>query len=487
MRNAASRQAARIAASAARASANARERRAAQQRDPEQDARDQQPAGARARDDHRRRARAWAWPRRRRRRGGRRRGGRGAAPVGRRPRAAARRRPAAACRRRAAGARRRRRSTCRRRARAGRRSPATPSRSSARRASRSRSRWPSRSASSSQRPSSWRWMPASSASRKSGKSRSNSGSIVSSVVLQVVARVVADVDLAVAAVVGVDRLDLLGRVVRRLGGDHRPATARGRGRRRADPARRRGGGAARSASAATRAVIGRLRIADPVYDRAPMDDPSAFASKDEFEAWMEEQPREQRRHLDQDRQEGHRRATVARAEALDVALCFGWIDGQRKALDETYFLQKYTPRRARSEVVEDQRRQGRGADRARARCARPGSPRSSARRPTGAGTRPTTRRATSQVPPDLQAELDARPRGGGGLRVARQPEPLLDPLSPARRQEARDARAPAASSTSAMLKRGETASLTTSKSLPVQPLRARAGRRCPSAGRARRR
>ena len=37
--------------------------------------------------------------------------------------------------------------------------------------------------------------------------------------------------------------------------------------------------------------------------------------------------------------------TCVAAEALDVCLCFGWIDGQRKALDDTYFLQKYTPRR----------------------------------------------------------------------------------------------------------------------------------------------
>jgi uncharacterized protein YdeI (YjbR/CyaY-like superfamily) len=35
-------------------------------------------------------------------------------------------------------------------------------------------------------------------------------------------------------------------------------------------------------------------------------------------------------------------------EAVDVALCHGWIDGQRNSLDEKYFLQKYTPRRARS-------------------------------------------------------------------------------------------------------------------------------------------
>ncbi len=40
--------------------------------------------------------------------------------------------------------------------------------------------------------------------------------------------------------------------------------------------------------------------------------------------------------------------TVTSAEALDVALCWGWIDGIRKSLDEESFLQRYTPRRARS-------------------------------------------------------------------------------------------------------------------------------------------
>ena len=40
--------------------------------------------------------------------------------------------------------------------------------------------------------------------------------------------------------------------------------------------------------------------------------------------------------------------TVTYAEALDEALCFGWIDGQRKTFDEHSFIQKFTPRRARS-------------------------------------------------------------------------------------------------------------------------------------------
>ena len=35
-------------------------------------------------------------------------------------------------------------------------------------------------------------------------------------------------------------------------------------------------------------------------------------------------------------------------EAVDVGLCYGWISGQRKSLDEVYYLQKYVPRRPRS-------------------------------------------------------------------------------------------------------------------------------------------
>ena len=40
--------------------------------------------------------------------------------------------------------------------------------------------------------------------------------------------------------------------------------------------------------------------------------------------------------------------TVTNAQALDVALCWGWIDGIRKAFDDQSFLQRYTPRRPKS-------------------------------------------------------------------------------------------------------------------------------------------
>ena len=41
-------------------------------------------------------------------------------------------------------------------------------------------------------------------------------------------------------------------------------------------------------------------------------------------------------------------ATVTHPQALDVALCWGWIDGLRKAYDDRSFLQRFTPRRSKS-------------------------------------------------------------------------------------------------------------------------------------------
>ena len=40
--------------------------------------------------------------------------------------------------------------------------------------------------------------------------------------------------------------------------------------------------------------------------------------------------------------------TITYAEALDIALCWGWIDGIKKSLDDVSFVQRFTPRRPRS-------------------------------------------------------------------------------------------------------------------------------------------
>jgi uncharacterized protein YdeI (YjbR/CyaY-like superfamily) len=74
----------------------------------------------------------------------------------------------------------------------------------------------------------------------------------------------------------------------------------------------------------------------------------AFRDAAEFEAWLA-------KHVDHSpgvwlkiAKKGSGTASLTDDEAVDVGLCYGWISGKRKALDELYYLQKYVPRRPRS-------------------------------------------------------------------------------------------------------------------------------------------
>ncbi len=67
----------------------------------------------------------------------------------------------------------------------------------------------------------------------------------------------------------------------------------------------------------------------------------------EWEAWLESDPDPSGIRL-RLRKAATTRPGITYAEALDVALCFGWIDGQKQSLDADYFLQTFTPRRPRS-------------------------------------------------------------------------------------------------------------------------------------------
>ncbi|RSZ38687.1 bacteriocin-protection protein [Variovorax beijingensis] len=98
--------------------------------------------------------------------------------------------------------------------------------------------------------------------------------------------------------------------------------------------------------------------------------------------------------------------TVSYAEVLEVALCYGWIDGQRKSEDAQYFLQRFTPRTARSiwsrinrdkalKLIDEGRMQPAGlAEVARARA-------------DGRWDAAYDAQSIATVPPDLQAALDA--------------------------------------------------------------------------------
>src|SRR4051795_12216277 len=73
-----------------------------------------------------------------------------------------------------------------------------------------------------------------------------------------------------------------------------------------------------------------------------------FKSEAAFEAWLRANHARESEVWVRIYKKGSGLPTVTNAQALDVALCWGWIDGIRKAFDERSFLQRYTPRRARS-------------------------------------------------------------------------------------------------------------------------------------------
>jgi uncharacterized protein YdeI (YjbR/CyaY-like superfamily) len=73
----------------------------------------------------------------------------------------------------------------------------------------------------------------------------------------------------------------------------------------------------------------------------------SFAALPDCEAWFAEHHADQRGLWLKIGKMGMA-TTVNYVEALDVALCYGWIDGQKRAYDATYWLQRFTPRGPRS-------------------------------------------------------------------------------------------------------------------------------------------
>ncbi|MFD0324793.1 YdeI/OmpD-associated family protein [Lysobacter gummosus] len=83
--------------------------------------------------------------------------------------------------------------------------------------------------------------------------------------------------------------------------------------------------------------------------KGPADDLPVLEFEDSaaFERWLETQADGKGVWL-KIAKKGQTVVTVNYEQALDVALCHGWIDGLKRGLDEVYFLQRFTPRRPKS-------------------------------------------------------------------------------------------------------------------------------------------
>jgi uncharacterized protein YdeI (YjbR/CyaY-like superfamily) len=76
--------------------------------------------------------------------------------------------------------------------------------------------------------------------------------------------------------------------------------------------------------------------------------PRFFPSPDAWHAWLEENHDQHEELLVGFYKVGSGKPSITWPEAVDGALCFGWIDGVRRSLDEISYVIRFTPRRARS-------------------------------------------------------------------------------------------------------------------------------------------
>jgi uncharacterized protein YdeI (YjbR/CyaY-like superfamily) len=143
----------------------------------------------------------------------------------------------------------------------------------------------------------------------------------------------------------------------------------------------------------------------------PQPEPLRFGTQRAFEAWL------RKNHGSSDgiwllmAKPGADEPTVTYPEAVEVALCHGWIDGQKKSIDAHHWLQRFTPRRARSVWSKVNRAKAEALIQS-GRMQPSGMAAIDGARSDGRWDAAYEGARTAAVPPDLQAALDAEPEAG---------------------------------------------------------------------------
>jgi len=138
----------------------------------------------------------------------------------------------------------------------------------------------------------------------------------------------------------------------------------------------------------------------------------AFRTEAAFDAWLRTHHARETEIWLRIYKKGSGKPTVTNVQALDVVLCWGWIDGIRKAFDDESFLQRYTPRRARSIWSQINREHVRRLT-AAGRMRPPGQQQIDAAKADGrwdAAYAPMRAATRASIPDDLRAAIDANPR-----------------------------------------------------------------------------
>lgn len=138
----------------------------------------------------------------------------------------------------------------------------------------------------------------------------------------------------------------------------------------------------------------------------------SFRSSAELEQWLSKHHDQQNELWLRVYKKDSGQATVTTAEALDVVLCWGWVDGLKKSYDESSFLQRYSPRKAKS-TWSDINRKNVARLTAAGRMTAHGQKHIDAAKADGrwdAAYAPIRDASEATIPKDLRAAIDANPR-----------------------------------------------------------------------------
>jgi uncharacterized protein YdeI (YjbR/CyaY-like superfamily) len=146
-------------------------------------------------------------------------------------------------------------------------------------------------------------------------------------------------------------------------------------------------------------------VTSPAKPSTPSGEVVQFASAIEFESWLETNHARSTGIWLKLAKKGAASLSLSYAQALEAALCFGWIDGQKARHDERHWLQRFTPRSSRSRWSQTNRA---NAERliAAGRMRPPGLVQVERARADGRWDAAYAGQRSAVVPDDLQREFD---------------------------------------------------------------------------------
>jgi uncharacterized protein YdeI (YjbR/CyaY-like superfamily) len=135
----------------------------------------------------------------------------------------------------------------------------------------------------------------------------------------------------------------------------------------------------------------------------------AFADQFAPESWLAEQPSDSNGAWIRFPKKGSSLVSVTKAQAIESALCYGWIDGQLDKYDADSWLTRFTPRKPRSKWSEANRKRALELISA-GRIQASGQLEIDKAKADGRWEAAYASASKAEVPPDLQAALDANPK-----------------------------------------------------------------------------